>query len=147
MRIASALAPRLLNGSSERGGKGQANAYHPLSQKNLLGSLLLSENEPLGDPAEGSLLEAGHNSPVVVSECETLYPGLIIQILPSVDLEIPVNLGNLGLQLILVAGNGKLLSVVGIRVRRVQNEADLGKLHAISRGPLQVVDGPSLHVI
>lgn len=77
------------------------------------------------------------------SVVKSLDESLLVKIVPSVDLEISVDLGHLGLDKVLVAGNDELLSVVGVVIWRVHDETELGHLSAIGLLVLEVIDHPS----
>jgi hypothetical protein len=59
-------------------------------------------------------------------------------------LEISVDLWNLGFELILVACNNKLLSVIMVIIWAIDNEAKFRDLSSISFSPLKVINGPSI---
>ena len=75
---------------------------------------------------------------------ESFLDGLLVKVVPSVDLEISIDLGHLRLDKILVASDDELLSVVRVVVWGVHEEAELGHLSAIGFLVLKIVDSPSV---
>ena len=74
---------------------------------------------------------------------ESLDEICLDQVVPSVDLEISVDLGYLGFDLILVACHHELFSVVSIIIRGVHDVKNLANFSAISLLILKIVDNPS----
>ena len=73
---------------------------------------------------------------------ECLDHVIMNEIVPSVDLEISVHLGNFGFKDIFVASDDELLGVVIVVIWGVHNEAELGYLSAVSLFPLEVINDP-----
>ena len=67
---------------------------------------------------------------------------IVIEIVPSVDLEISVHLGYLGFENIFVACDDELLGVVGGVIWGVHNKAELGYFSAIILLPFKVINDP-----
>jgi hypothetical protein len=76
------------------------------------------------------------------SSLECLDEVLFNKVVPSVDLEISVYLGHLGLKNIFVASDDELLGVVSSIIWGVHNEAELGYLSAVLLVPLKVIYYP-----
>jgi hypothetical protein len=68
---------------------------------------------------------------------------IMLEIVPSVDLEISVHLRNLGFNNILVACNDELLGVVIVLIWGVHNETELRNLSAVLLIPFEVINDPS----
>ena len=68
---------------------------------------------------------------------------IMLEIVPSVDLEISVHLRNLGFNNILVASNDELLGVVIVLIWGVHNETELRNLSAVLLIPFEVINDPS----
>jgi len=73
-----------------------------------------------------------------------LDDSLLIQIIPSVDLPVPVGLWDFGFELILVASNDEFFSVVLVVIWTVHDENQLGDVPSIICFPLEIHDCPSI---
>jgi hypothetical protein len=101
--------------------------------------------------------EARHNllgifSSLIVSNrdstrsLELLDDNRFVKVIPSVDLPVPVGLWNFGFELVLVACNYEFFSVVGVVIRTVHNENQLGNISSIVCFPFKIHDGPSKYM-
>lgn len=75
---------------------------------------------------------------------ESLDEVFFNQIVPSINLEISIDLRYFGFDLILVASYHKLFSIISIVIRRVHDVENLGNLSSISLLVFKIVYGPSI---
>ena len=111
------------------------NLYDHDLMRTIMGSylafvIIIGFYQSLIEPKEGSILE-------------NLNPLLLIKVLPSIDLEVSVNLTNFSLNCILVTGNHELLLFISVVIWSIHNKTNLGNLSTIWLNKFKIKNGPS----